>query len=92
MHGPKQPVTAAVAGEHATRAIRAVGRRSEAEHDDARVGISEPGNRPPPVRVVPVRGPLLHRDVLAPLHEAWTRPTADHILFEPGERGHGSRQ
>ncbi len=36
MHGPEQPVAAAVAGEHPTRAVRTVGRRSEAEHDDAR--------------------------------------------------------
>jgi len=48
-----EPVPAAIAGEHAPRPIPAVGRRCQPEDINARVGITEPGDRPPPI------GPIL---------------------------------
>jgi len=72
MHGAVQPVAAAIAGEHATRAVRAVRTWRESDDDDACVGITEPGDGFAPVRLVGVGGTLRARNIGAPLDESRT--------------------
>src|SRR5919201_6434757 len=59
----------AVAGEHAAGAVRAVRRRREADEQQARVGITEPGYGPAPVDLIAKRAPLLPRNPRAVVAE-----------------------
>jgi MFS family permease len=69
-----QEVGRAVTGEHAARAVSAVGRRSKADEKDPGVGIAEPGDGPRPVaRACKPARPLL-RGLFPPRDEAGARP------------------
>ena len=76
---PKQPVTAAIAGEHASRAVGTVRRGSQADHDNLRCRIAEARHRPAPVGVAGERGPFLRGDPLTPLDEPRASPTPDDL-------------
>ena len=80
MHRAEQELAAAVAREHTAGAVRAVGGRRQAEHDDAGGRVAEPGHRPPPVVVVAERGALGPSDLLAPFDEARAGPAADDFV------------
>ena len=69
VHRGEQPVTAAVAGEDPPRPIRAVRRRGESEHHDARGRVTEPADGPSPIGLLPVGGSALPSDELAPVDQ-----------------------
>ena len=79
---PVQPVPGAVAGEHPAGAVGPVGRGRQADHQQAGVGVAEPGHAAGPVLVVAVGGPLLSPDPLPPLHQPGAHPARGHL------RGH----
>ena len=85
MHGAEQELAAAVAREHTPGAVRAVGGRGEAEHDDARGRVAEPRHRPPPVDVIAERGALGSSHLLAPLDEARAGPAIDDVAGDRGQ-------
>src|SRR5436189_276745 len=60
----------AVAGEHASRTIRAVRRRREADDEEPRARIAEPRDGARPVRLVAKRAALLAADAGAVVAEA----------------------
>ena len=76
VQGGVEPVARAVAGEHAPGAVGPVG--GGREPDDARPARRDrrTRDRPAPVLLVPERGPLLGRDLLAPRHQARARAAA----------------
>ena len=59
--------------------VAAVGRRREADEEDPRVRVAEPGHRPTPVRLVAEAGDLLARDLLAPRDEPRAAPARDDL-------------
>ena len=75
----EQPVARAVAGEDAAGAVAAVRRGREPGDSTRACGIAEARDRPAPVLLVAERGPLLARDVLAPVDEAGARPALDDL-------------
>jgi hypothetical protein len=81
-----QEVARRVAGEDSPGPIPTVRRRGEANEQDARLRIAEPGERPTPVGLVTETGDLLAGDPLAPLDEARTAPAGDDLLGQRGER------
>src|SRR5829696_8927858 len=82
VHRGEQPVARTVAREDPARPVAAVRRRSQAEHEDARRGVAEAGDRPAPVDLVPERGALLANDALAPLDQPRAAAALDHALLE----------
>ena len=82
VHRPEQPVAGTVAGEDAPGAVAAVRRRREPGDEHCSPGITEPGYRPPPVRLVAECGPLVPCDRFAPLDEARARATTDDLVGE----------
>ena len=57
MERAKQVVSGAVAGEHASGAVGAMGPRRQPDHEQTRRGVAERGHGPPPILTVPVRAP-----------------------------------
>ena len=89
MEGGEEEVARSVAGEEPTRAVGPVGRWGEAEDDDPRPGVTEAGDGPAPVALVPVSCLLLPGDLLAPLDEARAKAAGGYLPFERGEPGEG---
>ena len=79
VQGGEEHVAAAIAGEDPPGAVGAVGRGGEADHQQPRVGVAEPGHRPRPVLLVG-EGPAPHpADLLPPGHQAGARPAGDDL-------------
>ena len=87
MQRSKQPVAAAIAGEHAARSIGAMRSRGEPDHDEASVRVAEPRYGPPPVLLIAVRRTFLGGNVLTPFDEAGTLPAIDDGRFQEREAG-----
>src|SRR3954447_15075483 len=85
MERRKQPVTRAVAGEDATRAVAAMRGRGEAQHECPRLRIAEAGDRATPVLLVRERSALLACPLLPPLDQPRAQPAVHYPLFELGE-------
>ena len=85
MHRREQEVAAAVAGEHASRAVGAVGGRRQPEHDDRCRRVAEAGDRTAPVGLVAERGAALDGDLLAPGDEARAGAAGHDLALEVGE-------
>ena len=92
MHGPEEPVPAAVSGEHPSGPIGPVGCRSETEHDNPRIGVSKPRDWTSPIFLIAVRGALFDCDELTPFDETGTFATVHDVTFQPVERTHDPRQ
>lgn len=88
MHGTKQPIAAAIAGEHAACAIGAMSCGRQPEHDDRRSVVAESRHRPAPVLLVAERGTLGGGDLFPPAHEPWTRTACDDVVEDVGENFH----
>src|SRR5581483_3240081 len=58
VQGAKQEVAGTITREDAARAVAAVGRRRQANDQDAGARVAEAGHRPAPVVLVAERGPL----------------------------------
>ena len=50
VEGFVQPIAGRISGEHAPRAVGAVGRRGQSDDEHACVGVPETGNRLSPIR------------------------------------------
>ena len=88
MQRREQEVARPVAGEDPAGAVAAVRRRRQADDQDPRPGIAEPGTgRPQYVWSANARD-LLRRDLLAPCDEPGTGATDDDLGVDLGERGH----
>ena len=85
----EQEVARAVAGEDPARPVAAVRGGREPEDQDPRGRIAEALHRPAPVVPVAIRGPLLARDLLAPLDETRAAAAVDDRLVERFQGGHG---
>lgn len=85
MERPIEPLSGAISGEHTARPIGTVRCRSEADDQETRPWISEPGHRTAPVLLVSVCRSLLARDLLAPQYEPWADAAQGDIGFELGE-------
>jgi hypothetical protein len=77
-----QDVAGAVAGEHASGPVGAVGAGGEAEDEYAGVGISEGGNGASPVCLVSVGAALEFRDFRSVCAEAGAAATVYDFLLE----------
>ena len=75
VHRAKQPIAAAIAGEHTTCAIRPVRCWRQPEHHDRCRRITEARYWPTPICVVTVRRALGDRDARAPLDQPRARST-----------------
>ena len=73
VHRREQEVARAVAGEHPTGAVAAVGRGREAEDEDRAPRVAEAGNGSRPVVLVGERRALLAADLLTPRDQARAR-------------------
>ncbi len=87
---PVEPVARAIAGEHPPRAVRAVRRGCQAEQQDPRAAIAEPGDRLAPVDLVAEGAPALASDLAAVIDQPWAAPTGDDRPFQglPVRGGH----
>ncbi len=85
MHGREQEVPGRVAGEHPTRPVAAMGGRGEADDEDPRRGVAEPGHRPAPVRLVAESSDLLAGDAFTPLDEPRTAAAGDDLRGQLGQ-------
>jgi hypothetical protein len=81
----EEEVARAVAGEEAAGTVRAVGGGGEAEKYDARLRISETGDRTAPVALVRKGGPFFVGDFFAPLDQAWAASAGGYLLLQGGE-------
>jgi hypothetical protein len=90
VHRAHEEVTGAVAGEHAACAVGAVRRGCEAEHEDARLRITEAWNGTSPVDTVAMRRFLRPRDPGAISAKAPTFRARDDRFADFGERCHGA--
>ena len=88
MHRSVEPLARAVAGEHPTGAVGAVRCGREADDDDVRARVAEPGHGPAPVVVVAERRSLLRGDLLAPRDQSWAGPTRDDLCRHGRDRVH----
>jgi len=77
-----QEVAAAVSSEHASSAIRAVGRGGQANDQELSVRIAEAGDGAAPVRFVPVGTALDARDFLAVANQARAFAALDDLSVE----------
>src|SRR5262245_37109232 len=82
----EQEISRPIPREDPPGPVPAVRRRGQPHDDQRRLWISEPGHRPPPVRLAPVRPALLSGHLLSPGHQPWTPPARDHGLVERRER------
>ena len=71
VHRAKQPVTAAVTGEHSASAVGTMRTRCKTQHHDARIGITKASDWFTPIVVVTVRRTFVTSNGLTPAHEAW---------------------
>ena len=88
MKGRIEPITASVASEHTTGAVRAVGTRRKSDDPNPRLGVAEPWHRSTPVVLVSVRRSFIPRNLLAPVDQSRAGATVDDSLIEFGECGH----
>jgi len=79
VEGPIQPISGAITGEHAARAIRAMGCGGESDDYQPCHRVTEPWHGLAPVDLLRVSSPLLLGNRLPPLHEPGTAPTADDL-------------
>lgn len=94
VHRPKQPISASVSRENSSRSIRAVCTRRQTQNQYLRARISEAGDRFAPICLGRIGGTLLHRDFLAPLHQAAalvTRVDLAGEFLEVSRRSHTPR-
>ena len=91
MEGGEQHVAAAVAGEDAAGAVRAVGGGRQAHDHQPGARVAEPGHRAAPVLLVQERAPLHAGHLLAPRHQAGAGAAADDLGVQVAERAHGAR-
>ena len=61
-----EPVPRAIAREHSASSVRAVRSRRQPDDDDPRRWIAEPGDWPPPIRLIAICRPLLNRNLFSP--------------------------
>ena len=80
---PVEPLAGAVAREHAAGPVGPVGGGGEADDDDLRRRVTEPGHAATPVLLVGVGGPLGGGHLLAPLDQPRAPAARRHLL------GHG---
>ena len=81
----EQPVARPVAGEHAARAVAAVGGGREADHDHERARVAEAGQRPGPVALAAVAARRIGGDGLAPRDQPRAQAAGFDLGGEPGE-------
>ena len=62
-----------------------MGGRGEADDEDSRVGVAEPGHRPAPVGLVAESSDFLAGDAFAPLDEPRTAAAGDDLCGQPGQ-------
>lgn len=79
MKRPDEERRRAVAGEHATRPVRAVSRRSQPYDDQSRARVAEAGHGPSPVLLMPELALLLPSHEFAILHETRTPGARDDL-------------
>src|SRR5439155_4509224 len=84
-HRREQEVARTIAGEHAARAVAAVGRRRQSHDQDASPRIAEARHRARPVRLVTKRGAFLAPDVLTPRDEPRTGRASGDLPLQRGE-------
>jgi hypothetical protein len=93
MQRTEEPLAAAVAGEHASGAVRPVRTRRQTDDDQASAGVAEAGNRPAPILLVGVCGAPLGCDPLSPLDEPRTTTALDEVRRQSLQRrGHSGRK
>jgi hypothetical protein len=68
--------------ERAPSAVRAMRSRSQAEHDDAGVGITEARHRFAPILPIAVGSAFLTGDLLPISYEAWATCAGNHFLVQ----------
>lgn len=83
---PDQKGRGTISGEYSSRPIRAVGRGSEADHDQAGVRVAEPRHPPSPVLLVPELPLSLPGDRGAVPYQARTAHASDYLLSYALER------
>src|SRR5207237_790926 len=88
VHRGEEEVAAAVAGEDAAGAVRAVGGRGEAEDEDARRRVAEARDRAAPVLLVGERLAPYTRDLLAPLDQPGAAAAVRVLRGDDLELGH----
>jgi hypothetical protein len=81
-----EEVARTVPREDASRAVRAVGSRGEADEEDARRGIPEAGDGSAPVLAPAEAGDLVAGHPLAPRHEARARAAVDEHAMKRAKR------
>jgi hypothetical protein len=67
MHCTKQPLAAAISGEHPPSSIRAMRTRRQTQHNNACAFVAETRNWFAPIFVVSVCGTLLNSNCATPL-------------------------
>ena len=87
VHGREQEVAAAVAREHASRAVGPVRGGREPDDEDPRALVAEAGHRAGPVVVLAERRALDLGDVLAPRDQPRARAARDDVRVEGRECG-----
>src|SRR5712691_5991936 len=79
VQGPIQEFSAPVSRECAPGSVASMGRRRQADDQDLRVRIPEPGDGPTPVFPIPERGAFHSGDALAVSHEPRTPAARDDL-------------
>ena len=85
MQSPKQPLPTAVTGQHSSRSICSVGRRSQTEHQDLSRRVTETGDTRPPISLILIGRFAGNRNLGPPLHESRTPLTLHHFALHSGE-------
>ena len=70
-----EPVAASVTGEHASRSVRAVRARCQADDPDSWLIATETRNRPAPILIIAIGGALIVRNLRAPVDQPRTLST-----------------
>ena len=87
----EKKIPAPVAGEHPSRAVRAVRRRRETEDETVGLRITEVRHGAAPVRLFPERRPLFPRDPFSPFDETGATAAIDEFVVEKKDRFHRRR-
>src|SRR5690606_25300846 len=88
MQRPVQPVARRVAGEHASRPVRAVGRRSQSDDQKLGFGIAEARHRPAPVVPIHIHPPLRPCRLFPVGDQSRTASAGNHVVAHSFQRIH----